>query len=103
MCNVLKYRKIFQNGSVLLRFGCGYFFSTYLSYVLYAYCNTRVPQVVWTVIMATTVTRHVELVQVVFATSLVADVRMDVLMDFKDNSAKVSRMKTCNGREIHPK
>ena len=27
MCNVLKYRKIFENGSVRLRFGCWYFFN----------------------------------------------------------------------------
>ena len=27
MCNVLKYRKIFKNGSVRLRCGCGYFFN----------------------------------------------------------------------------
>ena len=26
MRNVLKYRKIFQNGSVRLPFGCGYYF-----------------------------------------------------------------------------
>ena len=27
MCNVFKYRKIFKNGSVRLRCGCGYFFN----------------------------------------------------------------------------
>ena len=27
MCDVLKYRKIFKNGSVRLHCGCGYFFN----------------------------------------------------------------------------
>ena len=43
MRNVLKYSKIVQNGSVRLRFGCGYFFQfTYVQYCKRVYIRGQV-------------------------------------------------------------